>query len=244
MRDYLRQQIRAAAAAAAAAAARGRRRLGGGGGIIAAAKSVAFPKDIHSFVDDHINRNYGILGVTQLPQERHLMNLTSEPYHVRRIPHSVHNKLSRHDRASSSFRKSILQNTLSCAIAAGGGAGQGIDDEQQAVTSTASLMAHAGLVGGFNIDETYKYKIEKMAFRDSLIREVYNWIEVYKRDQKQQQQQQYDDDMDKYEEEEEECDDDDNISSAAAATESDDDSSSIYSSSSSSSGSMPPPPPQ
>ena len=95
MRDYVRQQIRAAAAAAAV---RGRRRQGGGNGgdgIIAAAKSVAFPNDIHSFVDDHINRNYGSLGVTQLPQERHLMNLTSEPYHIRRIPHSLHNKLSR-----------------------------------------------------------------------------------------------------------------------------------------------------
>ena len=73
-------------------------------------------------------------------------------------------------------------------------------------------MTHAGLVGGFTIDETYKYKIEKMACCDSVIREVYNWIEAYKRDQKQQQ---YDDMIvDDYEEEEEECDDDDSISSA------------------------------
>ena len=129
MRDYVRQQIRAAAAR--------RRRLGGGNGggdgIIAAAKSVAFPKDMHSFVEDHINRKYGILGVTQLPQEQQLMNLTSEPYHIRRIPHSVHNTLSRRDRSSSSLCKSILKNTLSCAIIASGcgGSGQGIDDEQQ-----------------------------------------------------------------------------------------------------------------
>ena len=88
--------------------------------------------------------------------------------------------LSRGNQQQQQRRKALLQNSLSFAVAA---TAQGTDgDGPSAADSGNLLMTHAGLVGGFNIDETYKFKVERMAFRDSLIREVKKWIDAYKQE--------------------------------------------------------------
>jgi len=170
MRDYVHQQLKS------------HHRRASSDSVISVAGSVLFPADIHLFVDDHIYTHFGNPGIMSLPQERHLVNLTSEPYHIRRIPHSLHNKLlSRGNQQQQQRRKALLKNSLSFAVATA--ANQGIDgDGPSAADSGNLLMTHAGLVGGFNIDETYKFKVERMAFRDSLIREVRKWIDAYKRE--------------------------------------------------------------
>ena len=58
-----------------------------------AAATVPFPDDIHTFIDEYMNNKYGYPGIRSFPRERHLAYLTTDPYHIRRIPHSVHNKL-------------------------------------------------------------------------------------------------------------------------------------------------------
>ena len=145
-----------------------------------AAATVPFPDDIHAFIDEHIHNRYGYLGITSFPRERHLAYLTTDPYHIRRIPHSVHNKLSR--RTDSAARKIVAKNALSFAAAS---ASQGGDDE---LGGDTMLMKHAGLVGGFGIDDTYKYRVEKMAFRESLIYEVRKWIAAYRQSIHEQQE--------------------------------------------------------
>jgi len=178
MRDYVHQQLKS------------HHRRASSDSVISVAGSVLFPADIHLFVDDHIYTHFGNPGIMSLPQERHLVNLTSEPYHICRIPHSLHNKLlSRGNQQQQQRRKALLKNSLSFAVATA--ANQGIDgDGPTAADSGNLLMTHAGLVGGFNIDETYKFKVERMAFRDSLIREVRKWIDAYKQECSEQQRRQ------------------------------------------------------
>ena len=157
-----------------------------------AAATVPFPDDIHTFIDEYMNNKYGYPGIRSFPCERHLAYLTTDPYHIRRIPHSVHNKLSRcTDTAAVAARRTVAKNALSFAAAAAQGSPVTDDDPPPPPASGDSvLMKHAGLVGGFNIDDTYRYKVEKMAFRDSLIYEVRKWIDAYKKSIQQQQQQQ------------------------------------------------------
>ena len=176
MRDYVHQQLKSHHRRAS-------------NSVISAAGSVLFPADIHLFVDDHIYTHFGNPGIMSLPQERHLVNLTSEPYHIRRIPHSLHNKLlSRGNQQQQQRRRALLKNSLSFAVATAANQGV-IDGDGPGVADSGGnlLMTHAGLVGGFNIDETYKFKVERMAFRDSLIRKVRKWIDAYKQECREQQ---------------------------------------------------------
>ena len=83
----------------------------------------------------------------------------------------------------------MAKNALSFAAAAAQGSPVTDDDPPPTPPSSDSvLMKHAGLVGGFNIDDTNRYKVEKMVFRDSLIYEVRKWIDAYKKSIQQQQQ--------------------------------------------------------
>ena len=214
MRNYVQQQLKS----------HRRRRVSS---VIAAAGSVLFPPDIHIFVDQHIYNHFGNPGITPLPQERHLVNMTSEPYHIHRIPHSLHNKLTRGNQQQQQRRKALLKNSLPFAIAAAA-SGQGIDGDRLSADSGNLLMTHAGLVGGFNIDETYKYKVERMAFRDSLVREVKKWIDAYRQECEQQrrdellaarQRDEYDDDVSTSCSFDEESEDDDTLTSCSGVDE-------------------------
>ena len=202
---------------------RGRRADRAESAVTSDAGSVSFPSDIHVFVDEHIYNQFGHPGVLPLPQERHLMNMIAEPYHIRRIPQSVHNKLSRRgDGRQQQRRKSLLQNSLPCAVAAasvnGGGGGDSGLDVGPGGDGSNVLMTHAGLVGGFNIDETYKYKVDRMTFRELLIREVRDWINAYRREWSETQHHQVDDDG--YEDDQ--YDDMTTISCSASASDDDD----------------------
>ena len=84
----------------------------------------------------------------------------------------------------------MAKNALSFATAAAQGSPVTDAPPPPPASGDSVLMKHAGLVGGFNIDDTYRYKVEKMAFRDSLIYEVRKWIDAYKKSIQQQQQQQ------------------------------------------------------
>ena len=181
MSDYIRRHIRSVVMAGGA---RQRER---------AAATVPFPDDIHIFIDEYISNKYGYPGIASLPRDKHLAHLTTYPYHIRRIPHSVH-KLNRTntDKAAVAARRSIATNALSFAAAAAQGRPVMADDDDGPPPPPSSndslLMKHAGLVGGFNIDDSYRYKVEKQAFRDSLIYEVRKWIDAYKKSIQQQQQ--------------------------------------------------------
>ena len=102
-----------------------------------------------------------------------MAHLTTYPYHIRRIPHSVHNKLNRAntDKAAVASHRSVVTYALSFAAAAAQGRPMMTDDDDSLPPPLSSndslLMKHAGLVGGFTIDDSYRYKVEKQAFRDS-----------------------------------------------------------------------------
>ena len=100
MRGYVQQQLKSYRRRGISSS-RGRR---ASSTAIAAAHSVSLPSDMNVVVDEHICNHFGNPWITSLPQERHLVNLTAEPYHIRRIPHSVHNKLN-HRRRSDQRRK-------------------------------------------------------------------------------------------------------------------------------------------